>query len=70
MRAIATICVYGSFDKGDVRIKVLNPSDTKQFAFQNILKEAGYDAVLFSLNDEDVINANKAIAEITFKPKE
>ena len=49
MKAVATICVYGSFDKGDVRIKVVKGSE--QFMFQNILREAGYDAKLFSITD-------------------
>lgn len=54
-KQIATICVYGDFKNKDVRIKIFPAeSGTHQFAFQNILNEAGYDAKLFSLNNTDI----------------
>lgn len=49
---VITICVYGDFKNDDVRIKVFDEPGgfgTKQFQFQNILREAGYDAKLFSV---------------------
>jgi hypothetical protein len=55
MKAVATICVYGDFKKKDIKVKTFPPSTTKQFAFLNTLREAGYDAELFSLNDVDLI---------------
>lgn len=54
MKQIATICVYGDFKKDDVRIKIFPSGGTGEFTFQNILIEAGYDAKLFSLHDEDI----------------
>lgn len=53
MKNIATICVYGDFAKKDIRMKVFSEGDARRFAFQNVLREAGYDAELFSLTDED-----------------
>lgn len=52
MKNITTICVYGDFAKKDIRLKVFAEGDARRFAFQNILREAGYDAELFSLTDE------------------
>lgn len=54
MKQIATICVYGDFKKDDVRIKIFPSGGTGEFTFQNILIEAGYDAKLFGLHDEDI----------------
>lgn len=43
------ICVYGSYDDRDIRIKIFDSDDNSVFKFQNILQEAGYDADLFWL---------------------
>ena len=55
MKVALTICVYGDFEKKDIRMKVI-PSDgtTTAFAFQNILHMAGYDAELFNIKDTDI----------------
>lgn len=56
MKKVATICVYGEFEKKEIRIKVFPTSENEQrhYIFQNILREAGYDAELFSINDNDI----------------
>lgn len=46
-----SICVYGDFEKKDIRLKVFTDNGTNMFAFQNILQEAGYDAHLFCIDD-------------------
>jgi hypothetical protein len=54
-KAVFTICVYGDFAKKDIRIKLFEANGgTAQFAFQNTLKSAGYDAELFTVNNTDV----------------
>ena len=53
MKQVATICVYGDFKDGDIRIKVF-PSGRSPFQFQNILHEAGYDAKLFGIAEEEL----------------
>ena len=63
MKNIATICVYGDFDKKDIRMKVFAEGDARRFAFQNILLEAGYDAELFFLTDEDTAVIEKSIED-------
>lgn len=54
-KALFTVCVYGDFEKKDIRIKLF-PADgtTNQFTFQNILISAGYDANLFTVNASDI----------------
>ena len=59
MKNIASICVYGDFAKKDIRMKVFADQDARRFAFQNILREAGYDAELFFLTDEDTAAIEK-----------
>lgn len=55
MKVVATVCMYGDFKSGDIRMKVFpTGSGTDKFQFQNIMHEAGYDAVLFSIHDKDL----------------
>lgn len=55
MKHVATICVYGEFSEGRIKIKVFPAgSGTEEYRFQNTLREAGYNAELFSLNDADI----------------
>ena len=54
MKNLLTICVYGNFKEKDIRTKIFKSGDSRQYSFQNTLIEAGYDAELFSVNDEDV----------------
>ena len=54
MKNLFTICVYGNFKEKDIRTKIFKSGDSRQYSFQNTLIEAGYDAELFSVNDEDV----------------
>lgn len=53
---MATICVYGDFEKKDIRIKIV--SNQEQYTFQNTLKSAGYDAELFSLDENEIKEKN------------
>lgn len=54
MKTAFVICVYGDFEKKDIRIKIMPSGTTEKFTFQNILREAGYDAELFSIYDTDI----------------
>lgn len=54
MKNLFTICLYGDFKNKDIRAKIFKAGDSKQYRFQNILVEAGYDATLFDVNDEEV----------------
>lgn len=45
------ICVYGDFSKKDMRLKVFTDQNPSMYQFQNILREAGYDAELFLIDD-------------------
>lgn len=55
MKLATTICVYGDFAKKDIRIKPFAPGGgCSEFTFQNVLRDAGYDAELFCLNDTDL----------------
>ena len=60
MKVVATIAVYGDFQKhakskDDLRIKVFPAGGgTKQYQFQNILREAGYNCDLFCIHDTDI----------------
>lgn len=54
MKLALTICVYGDFAEKDLRLKVFAPGESAQFTFQNVLRDAGYDAKLFALNDTDL----------------
>lgn len=49
------ICVYGNFEKKDIHVKGFTKEECEgsyRFAFQNILRDAGYDAELFILDNE------------------
>lgn len=54
MKTIATLAVYGNFKEKDIKIKFFVGSGTDQYKFQNVLQEAGYDCLLFSVNDVDL----------------
>lgn len=45
------ICVYGTFNDKDMRIKTYEDCDSRPYVFQNIMRDAGYDAELFSVPD-------------------
>jgi hypothetical protein len=53
-KALFTVCVYGDFEKKDIRIKLFPTGSNNEFTFQNILISAGYDANLFTINASDV----------------
>ena len=46
------ICVYGDFKKHDIRIKIFYDGLLSHYSFQNILRDAGYDAELFTVPDD------------------
>lgn len=55
MKNVITILVYGDFAKKDIRLKFFEPNGTLlPYQFQNILRDAGYDAELYSVNDTDI----------------
>lgn len=45
------ICVYGTFNDKDMRIKAYEDCDPRPYIFQNIMRDAGYDAEVFSVPD-------------------
>lgn len=45
------ICVYGTFNDKDIKIKSYADEDSRIYSFQNILREAGYDAEIFSVSN-------------------
>lgn len=54
MREAFCLAVYGTFKDNDIRLKFFNDSSTKRFEFQNIMHDAGYDCVVFSVNNGDL----------------
>lgn len=59
MKHFTTLCVYGDFKKGDIRIKFL--TNESQYSFQSTLQSAGYDAELFNIYDTDIPNFEEII---------
>ena len=49
------ICVYGDFSKKDIRIKIFYNDDVEQYRFQNILRNAGYDAEIHNVPELDAL---------------
>lgn len=67
MKNLFTICVYGNFKEKDIRTMIFQSGDSRQYTFQNVLKEAGYDAELFSVNDEAVPFLQEKQKELSFE---
>lgn len=54
------ICVYGTFNNKDIKIKTYEDEDSRIYSFQNILREAGYDAEIFSVSNPSIGNLYRA----------
>lgn len=57
---VMTVAVYGDLAKKDVRIKVFG-NGNEMYPFQNILLEAGYDCMLFCINNTDLEEAKVVV---------
>lgn len=48
------ICVYGDFSHKDLRVRLFPVDAPDAYQFQNVLTDAGYDALLFVSSDLDI----------------